>query len=74
MAPDSVFPTGGQIAWQFQVAEQGAVARYGTSSGSFYRQYLPNGMEFVQRYPPKRIDKSLYNVALTMYQQTQAKG
>jgi hypothetical protein len=63
MAPEAPKPLQDLIAWDFRIGVGGMIARYGTYSGARYRQYLPGGLEFNVKHPPKRIDESQYNMA-----------
>jgi hypothetical protein len=51
------------ISWEFQIGVGGMIARYGQYAGAFYRQYLPGGIAFPAKHPPKKIDPSLYEMA-----------
>jgi hypothetical protein len=55
----------GLIAWQFTVADQNQVSRYGTYDGAFWKQYLPQGAPFPSLHPPKKILQALYERAKT---------
>lgn len=63
--------TGSQLAslvqWRFTISEQGSSSRYGTYSGEYYKQYLPNGNVFSDTYPPKRISAQLYTIAFNRH-------
>lgn len=52
-----------KIQWVFQLVEAGNIVRYGALGATYYRQLLPGGIEFVQRYPPKVIDQRLFDMA-----------
>ena len=51
------------IGWQFTLAEQNAVARYGLLDGDYWKQYLPHAVPFPELHPPKKILKHLYDMA-----------
>jgi hypothetical protein len=51
------------ILWDFTVAMQGNVSRYGHLGVEFYKQYNPAGLEFSTRYPPHRISHQQYEFA-----------
>jgi len=61
------------VKWEFTVAEQGFVARYGKSANFYYRQVLPGGIEMPDRYPPRRISKWTYDLAAGVHARIQEK-
>ena len=60
------------ILWEFSIAAQGFVTRYGRLGDALYKQYLPFGVEDRFAHPPKKIDKRLY--ALARLKAIQAEG
>lgn len=64
-----------QIRWQFTLTASEVTApsirravRYGTLAGEFYKQYLPSGVPLPKIYPPRKIPKTLYDVAENLHQ------
>ena len=53
----------GIIHWDFEIVEQNHVSRYGHTSNEFWKQYLPAGVAFPKKHPPKRISPRLYDLA-----------
>ena len=51
------------ISWDFEVTMQGLTSRYGKLGDKFYKQFLPGGQTFEERYPPKVISKRAYELA-----------
>ncbi len=51
------------VHWDFQLAQQGFVTRWGHSGSLFFKQFLPGGIEVPDRYPVKTVDVKQYNVA-----------
>lgn len=62
MSPDVRIPSS-PIAWDFTVAEQGHVARYGHKGADFYKQFMPYGLEISEAHPPQRILQRTYEMA-----------
>ncbi len=52
-----------RISWQFNVAEQGRVSRYGVYGGDYWKQFLPHGVPFPELHPPKKINQQMYELA-----------
>lgn len=51
------------IQWDFSISMGGLVSRYGRLSGVYLKQFLPGGIEFPERHPPRAIDGRSYNLA-----------
>ena len=51
------------ITWDFRIAEQNHVARYGHSGSEYFKQYLPFGIETPDKHPPQRILQRQYDMA-----------
>jgi len=51
------------IVWDFQVARGGMVGRYGHIGEIYYKQHLPAGIVASNRYPPRVVDRRLYELA-----------
>ena len=63
--PPSTFAS--VVDWKFTLVEQGQVTRYGVLVQSFYKQYLPGGVEVPVVYPVKKIDPRVYALAHRQY-------
>ncbi len=55
------------IAWNFQIADQGFITRYGVAGPNYYKQFLPGGLVVPELHPPKRIDPRLYQRAKDLF-------
>ena len=51
------------IKWEFTVTLQTKVTRYGRVGETYYRQFLPAGIEVPEIYPPRAIAQRLYEMA-----------
>jgi len=51
------------IQWDFTVAREGQVSRYGHLGEIRYKQYLPGGIEFPISHPPRPIAERSYRLA-----------
>lgn len=63
MLPLTPLQISDRIHWLFEVAEQAKVSRYGTYGGDYWKQYLPNGIPFPELHPPKKISKTVFDLA-----------
>lgn len=55
------------ITWDFRLAAQGMMTRYGHIGSTYYKQFLPAGLEVPGKHPPKKIDPKLYSLARARY-------
>lgn len=67
MAQPQETQLGKLVTWSFTLVEQGQVTRYGTLKDTFYKQYLPGGIEVPAKHPIKKIDKRVYDLAHRQY-------
>lgn len=51
------------IVWDFTIAEQLNVSRYGHSGADYFKQFLPFGIEVSTMHPPQRILQRTYEMA-----------
>jgi len=63
MTPPSLPPLQDLIKWDFTLAEQTLVSRYGRYAGAFWKQFMPAGLIVPELHPPKKIPEVLYNRA-----------
>ena len=52
-----------QIKWQFYVSRRENRVRYGTYGPSFYKQFLPGGIVISPMHQPRKVPKTLYEIA-----------
>jgi hypothetical protein len=74
MLPNHPSTLSAQIVWDFQLAAMGSITRYGTLNSTRYKQYLPAGIEGIDRYPPRPIVETQYQMALRQYNSLQHPG
>ncbi len=55
------------VSWSFTLIEQGQISRYGKLKDTFYKQFLPGGIEVPARHPVKKIDQRVYDLAHRQY-------
>jgi len=57
------------ITWDFTLAREGQVSRYGRVGEMYVKQFLPAGIEFPERHPPRAIDGRTYQLAKKIAEQ-----
>lgn len=51
------------ISWDFQLEQQGFIARYGNAGGHYFKQVMLQPNVLVPTYPIKRISEQIYETA-----------
>jgi len=67
MLPKKLY-TGDYITWDFVIAEQLKVSRYGHRGAVYFKQFTPYGIEAPDAHPPQRIDARTYEMARRLHE------
>ncbi len=63
MAQANREPSSMAVTWDFSIAEQAFVTRWGHNETGYFKQFLPGNIEHPAQYPPKRVNERQYNIA-----------
>jgi hypothetical protein len=55
------------INWQFTLKAQNQSSRFGVYNEEYWKQFLPFGKPFPDQYPPRRITKLNYDLAVRQF-------
>jgi len=62
------------ITWDFEIAYDTMMARYGHAGDTYYKQYTPGTIIDDELYPPRPIPRAVYELARRAWERSRGKA